>query len=149
MSDEQTPQPTHHKGSWPDFSLWAREVATRNVITPLQWVLAIVAAAALPGMVLAPDPWIRGGLFCLLVVCVGYVLRAYDYFRKTDPDKLQTESYRHAQSELAQQGKLLLDERRRADRYRTIDGTIVANPSVGLDERSQPQIANDGLEGTP
>lgn len=148
MSDENTPpnMPSQHKSWLPDFSAWAREVATKNVMTPLQWILAIVAAACLPGMIFAPDSWIRAGLFLALAGCLIYVLKTYDFFKRTDPDRLQTETFRHAQSELQQTGRLLLDERRRADRgSKLIDATIVSNPSVLNEAIGLPETP-DGSE---
>jgi hypothetical protein len=109
-------------------------VATKSVVTPLQWILLIVAAASVFGMIFIGDPLIRWGFFSLLVVDVGYTLFAYDHFRRSDPERLQSENYRHAQATL--QNQLLLDDRHH-DEPQILTVAPVANTAA-------PQIASSG-----
>lgn len=108
-------------------------------MSPLQWMMAITAAAGVFGAVFIPDPVLRWVAFLPFAATTAYALFAYDFFRGSDPDKLQSESYRHAQSRL--QHDLLLDERHQGQ-SQLLAVTPVANSAAHALASPVPQLVS-------
>lgn len=129
MAEDPAPGSDKRQSWFPDFTSSSREVATKSVMSPLQWILAIVAATSLAGMIFVPSDLARIGFFTLFAADLIHTLFAYEHFKRSDPDRLQSESYRHAQSRLKQEETLLLDERNRGN-MKIIDAEPVPNTHI-------------------
>ncbi len=129
-SSDNSPPSSGHRG-FPDFLAAAKEVATTSVMSPIQWMLAIIAAATVPTMIFVPD--LRWAAFAVFAAAVAYAGFAFDYFRRKSPDRLQSEKYRYAQSRLKHESKLLLDDRNRGN-PKVLDTRPVSNSHFTTDE---------------
>jgi len=74
------------------FGIQNRIVQTRNVLTSLIWVLAIVAFTTATMSHFSADQWLKRAMFILLSVCVGSVLVAFFYFALRRPELLLSEN---------------------------------------------------------
>jgi hypothetical protein len=69
-----------------------RQVATKSAMNPMLWVCGLttpfsICAAAYST---APISYLFYGIACVPIL---YAMRAYDYWMKNDPDRLQSERY--------------------------------------------------------
>lgn len=84
---------TQRGGVWSGIVSVAERVATKNIIAPMQWMMAIVAAFSLPGMLWAKPPldaWCLGLFVCAAAIGFG----SFIYWQFKDPDRLQSEDFR-------------------------------------------------------
>ncbi len=108
--------------------------ATNNVLSPLQWMLALILSSITPLLIWGPAEY-RPLFVLIFVFIIGYFMVAYTYFAFRDPDRLHSEQHREQMTQITRD---YLD-----DRGMRVVGSSTANTAG-------PQISTSELiSGTP
>jgi hypothetical protein len=116
-------------GFWSGLYSVITRTTTKNAVTAMHWLVAIVAFVFVVSMVNPDAKDVRG---YLLLIFLGTVIAdafAYYWFMIRDPDRLQTEDYRTENKRIDVQ---LLGDERHKDDLRVITAEPVANTHVTL-----------------
>jgi hypothetical protein len=77
------------------------EYHKNNVMTPLNWFVAIAEAALMSGVILSDNLFVKVACLSLVVLVLLFYAYVYRYFMMKDPNRLQSEGYNLKTQELS------------------------------------------------